>query len=185
MLAGRCAVGRRAAGLCYKRRIRSYATPVGSQGARPDHGGADETMATGCVFCDGEGGRRLWGDARCRVVLTDEPFVGFCRVIWNLHVREMTDLAATDRAYLMRVVYAIEGALRARLSPAKMNLAALGNVTPHLHWHVIPRFADDSHFPQPVWGSPQREAAPRPLPPELPQLLARDLATTLESGIAR
>jgi len=136
-------------------------------------------MATGCVFCDGDGGRRLWRDARCRVVLTDEPFAGFCRVIWNAHAREMTDLAAPDRAHLMDVVFAVEAALRARLRPTKMNLAALGNVTPHLHWHVIPRFGDDSHFPQPVWGARQRAAAPRAVPDDFVPALARDLSATL------
>lgn len=138
-------------------------------------------MATGCVFCDGEGGRRLWRDERCRVVLTDEPFVGFCRVIWNAHVREMTDLDAADRAHLMRVVFAVEAALRARLKPDKMNIAALGNATPHLHWHVIPRFVSDSHFPQPVWGVPQRAPAATPaLPEDFVPALVRDLAVALE-----
>jgi diadenosine tetraphosphate (Ap4A) HIT family hydrolase len=117
-------------------------------------------MADGCVFCDGEGGRRLWRDARCRVVLTDEPFPGFCRVIWNAHVREMTDLSAANRGHLMHIVYAVESALRARLTPTKMNLASLGNATPHLHWHVIPRFADDAHFPGSIWSAPQ--CAPDP-----------------------
>ena len=52
----------------------------------------------------------------------------------------------------------VEDALRAVLAPAKINLASFGNMTPHLHWHVIPRFADDAHFPQPVWGTRQRES---------------------------
>jgi diadenosine tetraphosphate (Ap4A) HIT family hydrolase len=39
-----------------------------------------------------------------------------------------------------------------------MNLASLGNMTPHVHWHVIPRFRDDRHFPTPVWAVPQRVA---------------------------
>jgi diadenosine tetraphosphate (Ap4A) HIT family hydrolase len=60
-----------------------------------------------------------------------------------------------------------------------MNLASLGNVTPHLHWHVIPRFADDSHFPQPVWGAAQRPAEPRDLPGDFADGLARDLAAAL------
>jgi diadenosine tetraphosphate (Ap4A) HIT family hydrolase len=142
-------------------------------------------MTTGCVFCDGEGGQRLWRDARCRAVLTDEPFSGFCRVIWNAHVREITDLPAANRAHFMHVVYAVESALRARLTPIKMNLASLGNATPHLHWHVIPRFADDSHFPQPVWGVRQRDAVPRALPEDFTASLAGDLAAMLGAPAAQ
>jgi diadenosine tetraphosphate (Ap4A) HIT family hydrolase len=131
------------------------------------------------VFCSAEDGHGLWRDDRCRVVLTAEPFPGFCRVIWNAHVPEMTDLVPADRAHLMQVVFAVEAALRARLSPTKMNLAQLGNMTPHLHWHVIPRFADDSHFPQPVWGTPQRSGRERPVPDDLATALAGDLAAVL------
>ena len=141
-------------------------------------------MPTECVFCAGDGGRRVWQDARCRVVLTDEPFAGFCRVIWNAHVREMTDLAIVDRDHFMRVVFATETALRAILAPTKMNLATLGNVTPHLHWHVIPRFADDTHYPQPVWAGPQRAASGRALPPDLVQRLACDIATAVGAGLS-
>jgi diadenosine tetraphosphate (Ap4A) HIT family hydrolase len=57
-------------------------------------------------------------------------------------------------------VFAVEDAQRAVLNPLKINLASFGNMTPHLHWHVIPRWADDAHFPQPVWGSRQRESDP-------------------------
>ena len=109
-------------------------------------------MVNGCVFCDGEGGLPVWRDERCRVVVTDEPFAGFCRVIWNAHVREMTDLGSADRDHLMRAVYAVESALRARLSPTKMNIAALGNVVPQLHIHHIARHRDDASWPAPVWG---------------------------------
>ena len=142
-------------------------------------------MTTGCSFCDGEDGELLWRDARCRVVLTTEPFSGFCRVIWNAHVREMTDLSAPARAHFMDVVYAVESALRARLTPTKMNLASFGNQTPHLHWHVIPRFADDSHFPDPVWAPQQRDAVPRPLPDDFVAALAGDLAAMLGASAAR
>ena len=54
----------------------------------------------------------------------------------------------------MRVVCAVERAQREALAPDKVNLASLGNVVAHLHWHVIPRWRDDRHFPQPVWGAP-------------------------------
>ncbi len=63
----------------------------------------------------------------------------------------------------MRVVYAAEQALRELMQPAKINLASLGNMTPHLHWHVIPRFADDKHFPGSVWSEARRPGVARPL----------------------
>ena len=111
----------------------------------------------GCELCESEGGRLVLSNEVLRVVLVDDPdFPGFARVIWNDHVREMSDLAAAEQQRLMQAVFAVERAQRAVLAPAKVNLASLGNVTPHLHWHVIPRFADDSHFPQPVWGQRQR-----------------------------
>lgn len=111
-----------------------------------------------CELCAGDGGEVLWRDPHCRVVYVDEPgYPGYCRVIWNAHVGEMTDLSGTERALLMDVVLAVEAALRELLRPEKMNLASLGNLTPHLHWHVIPRRADDRHYPNPIWGAPMRE----------------------------
>jgi diadenosine tetraphosphate (Ap4A) HIT family hydrolase len=110
-----------------------------------------------CVFCREEGGVVLWQDDAMRVVLADEhDYPGFCRVIWNAHVAEFSDLPAAARDRLMRVVYAVERAQRALLQPVKVNLASLGNQVPHLHWHVIPRFSNDAHFPLPVWAPRQR-----------------------------
>jgi diadenosine tetraphosphate (Ap4A) HIT family hydrolase len=105
------------------------------------------------------------------VVRADEPdYPGFLRVILNAHVKEMTDLAVADQQALMRVVFATEAALREVLAPDKINLASLGNVVPHLHWHVIPRFTDDPHFPNPVWGAKLRDT-PHAVPPNLDALL--------------
>lgn len=112
----------------------------------------------GCELCETDGGRLILSDERLRVVLVDDAdFPGFARVIWHDHVREMSDLTAGEQSRLMRTVFAVERAQRDVLAPAKVNLASLGNLTPHLHWHVIPRFADDSHFPQPVWATRQRD----------------------------
>jgi diadenosine tetraphosphate (Ap4A) HIT family hydrolase len=69
----------------------------------------------------------------------------------------MTDLAPQQRSALMQMVMKVESALREVMNPDKINLASLGNMTPHLHWHVIPRFADDAHFPAPVWAQVQRQ----------------------------
>jgi diadenosine tetraphosphate (Ap4A) HIT family hydrolase len=112
-----------------------------------------------CELCEGTGGEVLWRDARCHVVYVEEPgYVGYCRVIWNAHVSEMTVLAETDRRHFMHIVFAVEATLRELLVPDKINLASLGNVTPHLHWHVVARFRDDPHFPNPIWSAPLRPA---------------------------
>lgn len=111
-----------------------------------------------CPLCDGPGGKVLWEDACCRVVLADEPdYPGFLRVILNAHVKEMTDLSPIDRQALLQVVLMAEAAVREVMTPDKINLASLGNVVPHLHWHVIPRYTDDPHFPNAVWGERKRD----------------------------
>jgi diadenosine tetraphosphate (Ap4A) HIT family hydrolase len=130
-----------------------------------------------CELCATPGGTVLWQDSRCRVIQVEEPgYPGFCRVIWNTHVREMSDLEAADREHCMNVVFAVERALRQTLAPAKINLASLGNMVAHLHWHVIPRFGDDPHFPQPIWGARQRDGATmRPGSNRLAQAIAAEL----------
>ena len=128
-----------------------------------------------CLLCDEPGGKLLWQNDFCRVVRADEPdHPGFLRVILNAHVKEMTDLQAADQQALMRVVFAAETALREAMAPDKINLASLGNVVPHLHWHVIPRFRDDPHFPNPVWGARQRDT-PHAAPPDMDAQLAAAL----------
>jgi diadenosine tetraphosphate (Ap4A) HIT family hydrolase len=113
-----------------------------------------------CELCDADGGAVLWRDDFCRVVRPEiEGYPGFLRVIVNRHVKEMTDLA--ERGRLMQVVFACESALRKLYNPDKVNLASLGNVVPHLHWHVIARFADDAHFPDAIWAPARRAAPPR------------------------
>ena len=116
-------------------------------------------MSTGCELCDSNGGEELYRNAQLRVVLVDDAqYPGFCRVIWHAHVKEMTDLPPASRSALMQMVMKVESALRETLNPDKVNLASLGNMTPHLHWHVIPRFNDDAQFPAPVWAAAQRQA---------------------------
>ena len=120
------------------------------------------TPAASCELCRGEGGNLLWRGPELRVVaVADEDYPAFLRVIWNSHVREMTDLVPAERSRLMMAVCKAETALRAVLSPDKVNLASLGNLVPHLHWHVIPRFVQDPHFPNPIWGVRLRPADPK------------------------
>lgn len=110
----------------------------------------------------------LWGDDRLRIISAgDADYPGFLRVVWQAHVAEMTELAPDDRQHCLRMVLAVESVLRQLMRPDKINLASLGNQVPHLHWHVIPRFVDDAHFPDPVWAPRRRAGVVRPLDVDL------------------
>lgn len=114
-----------------------------------------------CDLCNTTNETLLWRSSHCRVILiNDADYPGFCRVIWNDHIKEMTDLTPQLRNEFMTTVFAVESAVREIMQPDKINLASLGNMTPHLHWHIIPRYLDDKHFPNPIWGSQVREARP-------------------------
>ena len=84
-------------------------------------------MTNSCELCAPSPFPVLFADTRLSVVLvTDTPdYPAFCRVIWRGHVRELTDLSAADRAYLMDWVFRTEAALRTVLAPDKINLPAL------------------------------------------------------------
>ncbi|MRT19694.1 MULTISPECIES: HIT family protein [Comamonas] len=110
-----------------------------------------------CVLCREAGGLPVWQGAQLRVIRAqEEGFPAFYRVIWTAHAAELSDLSEVDRNTCMAVVAAVERVLRTELQPTKINLAALGNMVPHLHWHVIARHDWDSHFPAPVWANPLR-----------------------------
>lgn len=133
---------------------------------RPPRGGTfasgrpSAELNPGCPLCIEVGGLPVWSDERVRVIrVEDTPaFPAFYRVVWNAHVAELSDLGEEDLLHCMDTVVCVERTLRTRLSPTKVNVASLGNVVPHLHWHVIARFDWDSHFPGPIWAAAQRQA---------------------------
>ncbi|HEY1131998.1 MAG TPA: HIT family protein [Roseateles sp.] len=115
-----------------------------------------------CPLCVTDGGLVVARTSQFRIVRVVEGeealrFPAFYRLVWSAHVAEFSDLADADRHACMDAVTEIERTLRSLLAPTKVNIASLGNVVPHLHWHVIGRFDWDSHFPAPVWAAPQRE----------------------------
>jgi len=117
------------------------------------------TRAPGCPLCEADGGELVWMGERARVILVEhDRFPGFCRIVWNDHVAELSDLPDADQAWLMRLVARVERVVREVMTPDKVNLAALGNIVPHLHWHIIPRYRWDTHFPEAIWAAPQRAA---------------------------
>ena len=111
----------------------------------------------GCSLCETDGGLLIFKNEQLRVIqATEAGFPAFYRVVWNAHVAEFSSLSVDERNACMNAVVVVEKILREQLKPTKINLAALGNAVPHLHWHVIARFDWDSHFPGSVWAAPQR-----------------------------
>jgi len=143
---------------------------------------------TNCALCKDElkpeEGQLIWRGDDCRVILVNDPDLpGFCRVIWNHHVVEMTDLSYGEREHLMTLVFAVEEAIRHVMHPDKVNIAALGNMVPHIHWHVIPRYQDDAFFPESIW-SPRIQKAPE-LVLSMRQKAALDLPNAIREQISR
>jgi diadenosine tetraphosphate (Ap4A) HIT family hydrolase len=140
------------------------------------------TRVAGCELCELSAPTVVDNDKFAVILVDDANYPGFARVIWKDHVREVSDLADADRLLLNDAVYKLELAVREVMQPLKVNVASLGNVVPHLHWHVIPRYADDAHFPAPVWAQAQRATpdsvlqARRALVPQLAEAIARRFA---------
>jgi len=115
----------------------------------------------GCELCESPGGFVVVQTPLLRVLrIEDVSFPAFYRVVWQAHRAEFTDLSSSERSLCLEAVARVETVLREHLRPTKINLASLGNMVAHLHWHVIARFDWDSHFPQPIWGQAQREVEP-------------------------
>ena len=141
-----------------------------------------------CVLCvetlKPEEGELIWRGDDCRVILVNDPDLpGFCRVIWNEHKSEMSDLTHGERDHLMALVFAVEEAIRHVMHPDKINLAALGNMVPHIHWHIIPRYRDDAFFPGSAWSSKAQET-PRDIL-EARRALAKQLPAAIRAAISQ
>jgi len=140
-----------------------------------------------CILCKDElkpeEGTLIWRGDDCRVILVNDPDLpGFCRVIWNHHVRELSDLTYGERELLMNLVNAVEEAVRHVMHPDKVNLAALGNQVPHIHWHVIPRYKDDAFFPGSAWSARTQQTLASTLEERKRKTL--DLPAAIKSAIA-
>ncbi|MEK7204458.1 MAG: HIT family protein [candidate division NC10 bacterium] len=82
----------------------------------------------------------------------DQAFRGRCLLTLREHYTELFQLTPAMRTALMEDVSRIAEALFRALNPIKMNYDLLGNLVPHIHWHVIPRFREDGMYPKPTWA---------------------------------
>lgn len=97
--------------------------------------------------------------AHCQVMLNrDQFFPGYCFVFTKRHVTELFHLDKAERDTVMAEVSSVAAALYRVFAPAKINYELLGNMVPHMHWHVVPRFTSDPLWPRPIWSEPHEPA---------------------------
>ena len=89
----------------------------------------------------------------CRVLrMNDRAYPWLILVPRRVGAREIIDLSSADQALLLGEIGQASRAIKKALKPEKLNVAALGNVVPQLHVHVIGRFTEDAAWPRPIWG---------------------------------
>jgi diadenosine tetraphosphate (Ap4A) HIT family hydrolase len=100
----------------------------------------------------------------CYVTLNrDQFFPGYCFVFAKAHVTELFHLDVATRQGIIEEVNAVAAALARVFNPTKINYELLGNMVPHMHWHLVPRFSADPLWPKPIWSEPHVEKI---LPPD-------------------
>ena len=92
------------------------------------------------------------------IFLADEQtYRGYCLVFMAEHAEQLDEAPIEHQVRLWEDVARLASALRAELAPARINFACLGNFLTHVHWHVIPRYADDPEPLHPIWVRPLAE----------------------------
>jgi len=96
----------------------------------------------------------------CYVMLNrDQFFPGYCFFFTKTHVTELFHLEQRERGAIIEEVNSVAESLFRAFQPAKINYELLGNMVPHMHWHIVPRFTDDPLWPRPIWSEPHEPVA--------------------------
>lgn len=98
----------------------------------------------------------------CAVLNRDQFFPGYTLLFTRRHATELFHLDRTVRAALMDEVSSVAAALSAVFQPDKINYELLGNMVPHIHWHLVPRFSTDLLWPRPIWAESHAEISLTP-----------------------
>lgn len=114
------------------------------------------SIIEGCPMC------RRWEDhSDLRIIELEHSFVvlnrdqyfpGYTLLFTKQHVTELFHLDRAVRAALMEEVSSVAKALHTLFQPDKINYELLGNMVPHIHWHLVPRFVKDPLWPRPIWS---------------------------------
>ena len=91
-------------------------------------------------------------------VESEESEIPWLKIFTQDHYKEMSEVPAVIKHDIYTLLDIIEKEMLSFYKPKKINIASFGNYMPHVHWHIMARFEEDSYFPEPMWGEKQREA---------------------------
>jgi diadenosine tetraphosphate (Ap4A) HIT family hydrolase len=109
-----------------------------------------------CSLCNPLNENVIFQNDFLRVISVDE-IPGYIRIITQKHIKEFSDLTDDEAAEIMLLAKKIEKLMINTLNPDKVNIAMLGNMVPHLHIHIIPRFVNDPWWPGAAFCEKQRD----------------------------
>jgi len=93
------------------------------------------------------------------VIVEIEPSeIPWVKVFTQRKIKEFSECTATEKTEIFRIIDIVEKSMLYYFDADKINIASFGNLLPHVHWHVMARFEGDSYFPEPMWGTQQRES---------------------------
>ncbi len=99
-----------------------------------------------CPLCNAQNEDIIFENTLFRIILVDE-IPGYIRVITQKHIKEFSELNDNEAIELTLAIKKIEKTMLKFLNPDKINIASLGNMVPHLHIHIIPRYKNDPWWP--------------------------------------
>ena len=99
----------------------------------------------------------IWENDHLRIEV-EKSEIPWLKIFTKLPYREMSEVPLEIKRQIYTLLDVIEREMLSYYQPAKINIASFGNYMPHVHWHVMARFEEDSYFPEPMWGVKQREA---------------------------
>ena len=108
---------------------------------------------------------------------TEESEIPWLKIFTQYPYKEMSEVPAHIKFEIYDLLDYIEKEMIAYFNPDKINIASFGNYVPHVHWHIMARFKEDSYFPEPMWGKKQRNAS---LNLSSIAIFFKELATKLE-----
>lgn len=86
-----------------------------------------------------------------------ESQIPWLKIFTHTPRKEFSECTTQEKQAIWEALDIIEKEMLTYFTPDKINIASFGNMLPRVHWHVMARFENDEYFPEPMWGTKQRE----------------------------